>query len=347
MPGLKPITIVGGGLAGLTLGVGLRRRAIPVTIYEAGHYPRHRVCGEFINGHGQDVLAHLGLTVHFQQAGAVGARTAAFCSSTAMSPIRTLARPALCLSRYSMDAALADQFRHSGGVLQEGVRWREAGAREGVVLANGRQVCSMEKGRRWFGLKVHARNVSLAADLEMHLLEDGYVGLCGLKGNIVNVCGLFRRRAEASQGAFEWRALLRGAPGTSLSARLASAIFDETTFCSVAGLRLAPQRATARQECALGDALTMIPPVTGNGMSMAFESAALAMEPLAAYSRGEAGWAEARQAVAKACDRAFASRLAWARWLQWMMFAPIFRGCLGAWALRSAGLWQTLFARTR
>ena len=29
---MKPITIVGGGLAGLTLGIGLRQREVPVTI---------------------------------------------------------------------------------------------------------------------------------------------------------------------------------------------------------------------------------------------------------------------------------------------------------------------------
>jgi len=52
MPSCKPITIVGGGLAGLTLGIGLRQRGVPVTIWEAGKYPRHRVCGEFISGNG-------------------------------------------------------------------------------------------------------------------------------------------------------------------------------------------------------------------------------------------------------------------------------------------------------
>ena len=40
--------------------------------------------------------------------------------------------------------------------------------------------------------------------------------------------------------------------------------------------RCDPQRAAARAECCIGDAITMIPPVTGNGMSMAFESAEMA-----------------------------------------------------------------------
>ena len=44
------IEIVGGGLAGLSLGVALRREGVPVTLFEAGDYPRHRVCGEFIAG---------------------------------------------------------------------------------------------------------------------------------------------------------------------------------------------------------------------------------------------------------------------------------------------------------
>src|SRR5207302_11480062 len=107
------------------------------------------------------------------------------------------------------------------------------------------------------------------------------------------------------------------------------AIFDENSFCSVAGLSLRPQRASAHAECCLGDALTMIPPVTGNGMSMAFEAAELAIEPMAAYSQGEISWALARQTVAGSCDKLFRRRLSWARWLEWMMFTPVLRGGMG------------------
>jgi len=344
----KPITIVGGGLAGLTLGIGLRQRGIPVTVWEAGRYPRHRVCGEFISGHGQDVLTRLGLRDALVRAGATLARTAAFYLGRAESPARALAAPALCLSRFTLDALLADQFLQAGGELREHARWETAACGEGVVRANGRRLQPRADGDRWFGLKVHARDVPLAADLEMHRARAGYVGFCRLQDGVVNICGLFRRRALAASrpsGLSLFRELTP--PGTLLWERLAGAEFDEGSFCSVAGFSLRPQRAVLRGECCIGDALTMIPPVTGNGMSMALEAAALAVGPLAAYSRGEWAWAEAQRCVAAACDRAFAQRLAWARWLQWMMFTPLLRGWSASAALHSEWLWRLMFAHTR
>ena len=64
-PGMsaRPIEVVGGGVAGLALGLALRRANIPVTVYEAGDFPRHRVCGEFISGlddRTRDALGHDG-----------------------------------------------------------------------------------------------------------------------------------------------------------------------------------------------------------------------------------------------------------------------------------------------
>src|ERR1700704_2911633 len=164
---MKPITIVGGGLAGLSLGIGLRQRGIPVLVWEAGHYPRHRVCGEFISGRGQDTVARLGLRDAFIQAGAVMARSAAFFSTRTKSPVRPLTEPALCLSRFAMDALLANQFRKCGGGLGEKQRWQGEWVQEGIVRASGRRMQPVENGWRWFGIKVHARNVPLVADLEM------------------------------------------------------------------------------------------------------------------------------------------------------------------------------------
>lgn len=347
MSARRCVTVVGGGLAGLTLGIGLRQRGLPVVVREAGHYPRHRVCGEFISGRGQDVLARLGLLELFLQAGAIYARTAAFFIGEARSPARLLAPPALCLSRFRMDALLAEHFRQAGGELHEGERYEEAGFGEGVVRACGRRVQAEEYGWRWYGLKIHARNVPLSADLEMHGGPEGYVGVSHVEDGEINICGLFRRKVSAHEPVQPWREALRGSPGSPLGERMAGAVFDEASFCAVAGLPLRPQRAAGREECCIGDALTMIPPVTGNGMSMAFESAEVAIEPLAAWSQGQISWHEARQRVAHACDTAFSRRLAWAGWLQWMMFAPALRRRLGGLVLHSEWLWRTMFARTR
>jgi 2-polyprenyl-6-methoxyphenol hydroxylase-like FAD-dependent oxidoreductase len=168
-----------------------------------------------------------------------------------------------------------------------------------------------------------------------------------LAGGEVNICGLFRSEAAVPDLAQRWRDWLGGPAASVLHARLAGARFDEDSFCSVAGLCLHPQRATQRHECCLGDALTMIPPVTGNGMSMAFESAELATAPLAKFSRGDLSWAEARQEIAWRCDERFTSRLRWAAWLQWALFQPCARSVLMVLTARSEWFWRGIFERTR
>ena len=342
----KQITIVGGGLAGLMLGIGLRRQEVPVAIFEAGHYPRHRVCGEFISGQGRLALASLNLEKKMFEADAREAKAAAFFSRRTEGRAQPLPQPALCLSRYKMDQLLAEEFRSLGGILAEGQRWREPFG-EGVVRATGRRTQPTSKGWRWFGLKVHARNVSMAADLEVHLLPQGYVGLCRLNGDVVNLCGLFRSRAAVPDLAQTWRTWMRGPEGSFLRARLKAAEFQEDSFCSVAGLPLTPQRAASQRECCVGDAITMIAPLTGNGMSMAFESAAMAIAPLADYSRGTLPWPQVCQQTARGCDRRFRRRLRWSAGMQKVLFQENAADALIWLGSRSNSLWRALFQRTR
>lgn len=343
----KPITIVGGGLAGLVLGIGLRQHKVPVTVWEMGHYPRHRVCGEFVSGRGQAVLKRLGLLDHLLRAGATLAHTAKFFLGAANSPVRRLEPPALCLSRFQMDQMLAERFQIEGGELRQDSRWHGQEEGEAIVWTSGRRVQPVENGWRWFGLKTHACGVKLDADLEMHGSNECYVGLCRLPDGKVNVCGLFRSRPGNPPSARPGQEMLRGKPGTSLHSRLAKAALLEDSFCAVAGLPLRPRRAIEQKGCRLGDALTMIPPVTGNGMSMAFEAAEIALGPLAAYARGEVSWQQSQQAIARECDALFRRRLRWAQCLQWVMFSPALQGRLGTLVLGSGWMWRLLFTRTR
>jgi flavin-dependent dehydrogenase len=342
----ETVTIVGGGLAGLALGIGLRQDGVPVTIWEAGRYPRHRVCGEFISGRGRASLARLGLLGGLQDAGACSATSAAFFAEPARIAKRPLPEAALCISRFVLDGWLAREFQRLGGELLSGARWRgEFGP--GVVCASGRRAEPVTDGWRLFGLKVHARDVALDADLEMHFAPSGYIGLCRLGSGEVNICGLFRSQATVPDLAQRWREWLGGPAASVLHSRLAASRLEEGSFCSVAGLCLHPQGATQRNECCVGDALTMIPPVTGNGMSMAFESAELAIEPLARFSRGDLTWAGARQEITRRFDQRFAARLRWAAWLQRALFQPPARSVLMFLAAHSEWFWRKTFERTR
>lgn len=342
----RPITIVGGGLAGLTLGIALRQRDVPVTVFEASHYPRHRVCGEFISGAGKRVLTELGLAGKMEAAGLRQAQNAAFFSEQSSSPVRQLPDSAWCISRFRLDGLLAEEFQKLGGRLKENSRWNEPFT-EGVVRASGRRLKPVESGWRWFGLKIHARNVQLQADLEMHFTRRGYVGICRLGDDTVNICGLFRSRQTEPQLARDWKEWLCGSPDSLLRQRLATASFDEDSFCSIAALPLKANRAGELAECSVGDAISMIAPVTGNGMSMAFESALAACEPLSCFSRNTMTWEETRLKIARDCDELFRRRLAWSSRLQRIMMEPPLLRCLIGVGARSEAVWNLLFEKTR
>ncbi|HVV01691.1 MAG TPA: hypothetical protein VHH88_10045 [Verrucomicrobiae bacterium] len=344
----RPIKIIGGGLAGLALGIALRQREVPVEIWEAGGYPRHRVCGEFISGAGQAVLERLGLREKIVSTGSTWAETALFASGSQASLVHRLPQPALCVSRFVLDHALAREFESMGGKLRANERCPQEGLEEGWVRASGRRPQPVENGWRWFGLKIHASRVPLAADLEMHLLRNAYVGICKLPGGQVNICGLFRRppNEHPAGKAAKWEAL-RGPAGSLLRSRIEAAQPEESSFCSVAGLSLRAHRASDWPECSIGDALTMTPPVSGNGMSMALEAAEIAAESLAMYSQACLSWAEAKHLVADRCDERFTNRLRWARVLQLLLFTPLASPSCLRFAFASRFLWNAAFARTR
>jgi 2-polyprenyl-6-methoxyphenol hydroxylase-like FAD-dependent oxidoreductase len=329
------------------LGIGLRLRDVPATVWETGQYPRHRVCGEVLSGRGCDILDHLGVQAEVWKVGARPAETTVFFSEHRRTPVHVLDQSALCLARYDLDALLAKRFRALGGELCEGKRWENQTSSPGLVRASGRPAHPSEGGWRWFGVKAHFRNVTLDADVEMHVFDSGYVGLCRLSQGRVNVCGLFRRalkETEPRPSRLEW---LRGPEGSALRDRLDGAQWDEASFCAVAGLPLRPRQAQDSSiECRLGDALTMISPVTGNGMSMALEAAELAVPILTAYSYGQCDWSSARQRVAKACDDRFARRLRIAAWLHGSLFSPRMRGPL-LWLAKAHWARQMIFNLTR
>ena len=299
------ITIVGGGLTGLSLGIALRRREIPVALHEAGSYPRHRVCGEFISGVSKDTVDSLGIGGLL--ADAKRHRSTAWFRR-ARRVFSAQLPGGLGISRYTLDERLSRSFRELGGLLRERSRLKPKSG-EGLVWCGGR----MPAKGRWIGLKCHVLGLELQADLEMHLASNGYVGLAKVEQDKINVCGLFRLDSSLSgKGIQTLERYLRAGGLDVLAARIFAARVNAESFLGVAGFQLGRQRHTDGI-APLGDAWAMIPPFTGNGMSMAFESAELAAEPLQEWQRGREMWSETLARISRKLKRRFARRMFWGR----------------------------------
>lgn len=337
----RQVTIAGGGLAGLALGIVLRERGVPVLVLEASSYPRHRVCGEFISGIRDDEIAALGIGDLLEPA-ARHRSTAWFDGGREMFR-RDLPESARGISRHFLDEAMARRFVERGGDLKTNTRAEGDG--EGAVWACGRRKQSSE----WLGLKAHYTDLALIADLEIHLASGGYIGLARVEGGHVNVCGLFRRteaitRKEGSDSALETAAEDAGLP--SVRERLRGARIVSGSLKGVSHFALGWQP-VAEDRVAIGDAAAMIPPFTGNGMTMALQSALAAAGPVHAWSAGRIGWGEAASQIRAAQAARFDRRLRWARALQSVLMHPAGRLC-ATWAMRSGCIaFESLYRRVR
>ena len=315
----RAVEIIGGGLAGLSLGRALQRRGVPTTLFEAGDYPRHRVCGEFIAGLHAPTIEALGLQEILADAKPLS--EVAWFSRGTLIRRQHLLQPALALSRWELDRRLANAFVEAGGKLVTRSRIEDSTTPEGRVFATGRR----RQPSPWLGLKLHARGLALEGELEFHLGRDGYVGLSAVENGWINICGLFRRQAGLTiDRETALLAYLRAAELEDLASRLEKAEIDRASYSAVAGFgcERGQEKSNSPTRIELGDCFAMIPPYTGNGMALAFQSAESALAPICAWARGERAWNETVELTMRLIHRRLDRRLAVADRLHGFMLEP-------------------------
>jgi len=318
----QPITIIGGGLAGLALGAALARAGAAVSLLEAGLLPRPRVCGEFISGLKPDTIARLGLAPHLRDAALN--RTTGWYAGERLRWSATLPEPAPGLSRPVLEARLIQDFVSAGGDLRLNTRAPAPSANAedlpGKIWTAGRRA---DTASPWLGLKIHCRNLRVGHDLEVHLGRGGYVGAARIEDGRVNLCGLFRVRPKL-RGPRETLLLdyLAACGLDQLAARIVAGDPDPASVAAVSGLDF-KHTWRADQRVALGDHHAAIPPYTGHGMALALENAAAALDPLLAYARGQNLWHATAQTIRRAVAAQQDSRLRWARLLHPWLLRPV------------------------
>jgi len=304
---MKAVTIVGGGLAGLVLGIRLRGLGVPVTIYEKRAYPQHRVCGEFISGVSGEILEKLNLVKTLEKACSIPS-VEWFIKDRKVFE-HNFDSSALGMSRYTLDRMLSEKFVREGGDLIK-KKLSFEGSQEGLVWAAGKP---MNRGGKWIGLSLHLHDKK-TPNLEMHSGPGGYVGLSPIENDRTNVTGLFQKvLGVRGQGRLLFSAYLRASGLESLAKFIDKSAVVESSFCAVAGFEFGSSSDDSR--FSIGDASTLIPPFVGNGMSMAIESADIAAEGLLKYSSGDCRWDSATALINEDTSKLFSKRMFVAKFL--------------------------------
>jgi flavin-dependent dehydrogenase len=211
-----------------------------VALLDACHFPREKLCGEFLSAECWHVLRKLGLEDALQSSDYEPIRRIRLTTPRGSEIDTAICEPdqlpGLGLSRATLDAMLVRHAAKEGVDVYEGMRagspivrdGRVAGvemrhASEGqfevhataVVAANGRhsglvQRTGVTRARggwrpRLFGMKRHLLAEQdgashSAGTVELHLLPGGYGGTCRIEGSLTNICALVPERVLRQNG---------------------------------------------------------------------------------------------------------------------------------------------------
>lgn len=293
--------VIGGGPAGSMLAMRLAAVGKKVVLLEKEQEAHHKVCGEFLSQEAIEYLDQLG--VDPAQLGAAPIRHVRLHAGHKTSEEK-LPFTAMSLSRRVLDEALltraalagcdvrrgvfVDKLRRTGNHWLVGIRGTEPIEAKTIFLATGKHdLNGHERGRGTqhdlVGFKMHwklarAQTEQIRGAMELFLFNRGYGGLALVEEDTANLCLVVRRDRFRKVGG--WSALLQSitdqVPG--LRDRL-----QDATPCWTKPLAISPipYGYLGRTEDGIwrvGDQAAVIPSFTGDGMSIALHSAALASQ---------------------------------------------------------------------
>ena len=284
---MNRVVIAGGGIAGAAAAIALARAGKRVTVIERSTGPSHKICGEFLSAEAQHYLGRLGLDLL-----ALGGHIITQVRLVRGGRVVQTELPfrGLGLSRFVLDEALLHQAEAAGAEVRRGETVNQLSP-EIRFLATGKH--DIRAARRTLtappeelvGFKLHlrltpAQTAQLSGAVEVILFRGGYAGLQRIEHDKANLCLLVHRDRLAQSGG-TWPTLCedlsRECP--HLSARLdgAEPLFERPLSVARVPYGFIHQPEPGETTFRLGDQACVIPSFSGDGMSMALHSAALAV----------------------------------------------------------------------
>jgi flavin-dependent dehydrogenase len=353
------LVVIGGGPAGTAAAITAARNGAQVRLFEAGRFPRHKVCGEFVSAESLELLGSLldkpdaGL---LQSAARIG-KTRLFVDGQI---VATEVEPAAAsIPRFDLDAALWGSAKAAGVEASSQVKVLRVTCdgsftvktpsgevqAKAVINASGRwsnlrTPAEQTTKEKWIGLKAHFGEANPAASVDLYFFPGGYCGVQPVGKDHVNACAMVKAAV-----ATELPEVLELHPELKLRSRAWQRVMDSV---SVAPLFFETPQPVRDGVMMVGDAAGFVDPFVGDGISLALRSGALAAECAVEFIQGRKSRKDALERYQVEYERRFASIFRSSSRLRELLTWPRAVRAAVLFLLRSSpGITRQLVKRTR
>lgn len=298
------VVIIGGGLAGLSAAIHLRKHDFNVLLVEKNEYPKHKVCGEYISNEVLPYLDYLGMDVL-----KLGAKriTKFELSSSKNNLVKSdLPLGGFGISRYCVDEALFLKAKYEGvkvmkdavvevefsdDIFQIETKSNQSLTSKIVIGAYGKRSHLDVKLDRDFiknkspylAVKTHVKGSFPDDVVALHNFEGGYCGVSKVEDGSINLCYItdfdaFKKFKDIEE--FQEKVIYKNKFLKSIFETTKPVFESPLTISQISFDRKSP---VENHILMCGDSAGMIHPLCGNGMSMAIRSAQIASELIIDY----------------------------------------------------------------
>jgi flavin-dependent dehydrogenase len=334
--------IIGGGLAGLALSIQLAEAGYKVILFEKECYPFHRVCGEYISMESWNFLESLGYPLGKLDLPLIKKLVVSSPDGNYIS--HPLAQGGFGISRYKIDAELAEIAKDRGVVLMEGTKVTDVnfahsmfsircsnrkyrakiacgtfGKRSNLDLKWKRPFARQKHGglNNYIGVKYHIRTDFPSDTIALHNFSNGYCGISQVEDGIYNLCYLTTARnlsiSQHSIGVMEANILHRN-PFLRKIFHESEVLFKSPLTISQVSFEKKSQ--VENHVLLVGDAGGLITPLCGNGMSMALHGSRIAANLVIRYLSKKISRQQLEENYIMQWNQAFQKRLQAGRLMQ-------------------------------
>lgn len=298
------VIIIGGGLAGLSAALHLRKFDFRVLLIEKNDYPKHKVCGEYISNEVLPYLQYLNIDVFKLGAKRITKLEISTASSKLINADLTLG--GFGISRYTLDhhlylkavekeaevitdtvtaiQFLNDQFTvqtKDNGQYTSKIVMGAYGKRTNLDVKLNRKF--IKNKSPYLAVKTHVKGDFPDNVVALHNFKGGYCGICKIENDSINICyitdfGAFKKYKNIDE--FQRQVLFKNTYLKSVFESSTSVFEVPLTISQISFDKKSP---VEQHVLMCGDAAGMIHPLCGNGMSMAFRSAQIASELIEKY----------------------------------------------------------------